>query len=126
MTVDRPTDQWLTVAEAARSTGMHAERLRSLARRGGIQSRRGNAGLEVLVADGQPAHARPTNDRPRPTDRQEEITALKVALARAEGENVVLRERIDDLKSQMEHERTRADRLEADLRRPWWRKLLGP
>ena len=140
MTVDRPTDQWLTVAEAARSTGMHAERLRSLARRGGIQSRRGNAGLEVLVADGQPAHARPTNDRPRPsgrpsgrptetdrpTDQQEEITALKVALARAEGENVVLRERIDDLKSQMEHERTRADRLEADLRRPWWRRLIGP
>ena len=51
---------------------------------------------------------------------------MKVALARAEGENVVLRERIDDLKSQMEHERTRADRLEADLRRPWWRRLIGP
>jgi hypothetical protein len=136
MTVDRPTDQWLTVAEAARSTGMHAERLRSLARRGGIQSRRGNAGLEVLVADGQPVRIRSTGDRPRPsgrptetdrpTDRQEEITALKVALARAEGENLVLRERIDDLKSQMEHERTRADRLEADLRRPWWRRLIGP
>ena len=84
MTVDRPTDQWLTVAEAARSTVMHAERLRSLARRGGIQSRRGNAGLEVLVADGQPVRIRSTGDRPRPsgrtdrtptepTDRQEEI-----------------------------------------------------
>jgi chromosome segregation ATPase len=78
-------------------------------------------------ASGRPATDRDRAvDRPRPTDRQEEITALKVALARAEGENVVLRERIDDLKSQMEHERTRADRLEADLRRPWWRKLLGP
>jgi hypothetical protein len=67
MTVDRPTDQWLTVAEAARSTGLHAERLRSLAQRGSIQSRRSNAGLGALVADGQPVHTRPTK---RPTSKR--------------------------------------------------------
>jgi hypothetical protein len=48
-----------------------------------------------------------------------------VALARTEGENVVLRERIDDLKSQMEREQARGDRLEARLAMPWWQRLLG-
>jgi hypothetical protein len=115
------TDQWLTVAEAARSTGLNPERLRSLARRGSIESRRGNAGLEVHIVDGRPVA---TNDRPRPSgrprnrpaeaDRAEEITALKVALARAEGENAVLRERLEDLRRELER-----------CRRPWWLKLLG-
>jgi hypothetical protein len=37
-----------------------------------------------------------------------------MALAKAEGENTVLRELVDELKAQL-----------AEARRPWWRRLLG-
>ena len=30
-----------------------------------------------------------------------------------------------ELRRVIEHERARADRLEAELRRPWWRRLIG-
>jgi hypothetical protein len=35
------------------------------------------------------------------------------------------RGKLDLMREQLEREVTRADRLEAELRRPWWRKLLG-
>jgi hypothetical protein len=117
MTVDRPTDQWLTVAEAARSTGLNAERLRSLARRGSIECRRGNAGIEVHIIDGRPVELRSPTDRPRPsgrprdrpteTDRTEEISALKVALAVAE-------ERARHMQERLDREQGRADKAEAE------------
>ena len=58
---------WLTIAEAAKATGWKPERLRSLARRGTIVTRRGNRGLEVLVAENRPRglDGRPVAD-PRP------------------------------------------------------------
>ncbi|MFL5337760.1 MAG: hypothetical protein ACJ8H8_32475 [Geminicoccaceae bacterium] len=46
--------EWLAIPEAARVTGWNPERLRSLARRGTIVTRRGNRGLEVLVEGGRP------------------------------------------------------------------------
>jgi hypothetical protein len=49
-----PPGAWLAIADAARSTGWNPERLRSLARRGTIASRRGNRGLEILVEQGRP------------------------------------------------------------------------
>lgn len=57
---------WLTIAEAARATGWNPERLRSLARRGTIVTRRGNRGLEILVAGGRP---RSLDGRPLPDPR---------------------------------------------------------
>jgi hypothetical protein len=127
-----PTDQWLTVAEAARTTGLNAERLRSLARRGSIECRRGNAGLEVHVIDDRPVELRSATDRPRPsgrprsrpteTDRTEEITALKVALAVAEERAAQLQARLDREQKRVDQERARADRLEEALRRPWWQR----
>jgi hypothetical protein len=127
-----PTDQWLTVAEAARTTGLNAERLRSLARRGSIECRRGNAGLEVHVIDGRPVELRSATDRSRPsgrsrsrpteTDRTEEITALKVALAVAEERAAQLQARLDREQKRVDQERARADRLEEALRRPWWQR----
>jgi hypothetical protein len=118
---DQPTELWLTVAEAARSTGLNAERLRSLARRGSIECRRGNAGLEVHIIDGRPVELRSPTDRPRPsgrplgrptnqpieTDRAEEISALKIALAVAE-------ERARHLQERLDREQGRADKAEAE------------
>ena len=92
---------WLAIAEAARATGWNPERLRSLARRGTIVTRRGNRGLEVLVAEGRP---RGLDGRPLPLPRsaveaaphdvdashierlQAEIVSLRNDLARAERE----------------------------------------
>jgi hypothetical protein len=58
--------EWLAIAEAARVTGWNPERLRSLARRGTITSRRGNRGLEILVENGRP---RSVDGRPQPDGR---------------------------------------------------------
>lgn len=51
------------------------------------------------------------------------VAIADVATARAEVEakELVLAE----LRQVLEHERARGDRLEAELRRPWWRRLIG-
>lgn len=63
---DEPPSTWLAIADAARSTGWNPERLRSLARRGTIASRRGNRGLEILVEQGRP---RSLDGNPTPPGR---------------------------------------------------------
>lgn len=57
---------WLAVPDAAKATGWNPERLRSLARRGTITSRRGNRGLEILIEDGR---ARTPDGQPQPDGR---------------------------------------------------------
>ncbi|MFZ1428738.1 MAG: hypothetical protein WAS21_18440 [Geminicoccaceae bacterium] len=57
---------WLAVPDAAKATGWNPERLRSLARRGTITSRRGNRGLEILIEDGR---ARTLDGQPQPDGR---------------------------------------------------------
>lgn len=51
------------------------------------------------------------------------VAIADVATARTEVEakELVLAE----LRQVIEHERARANRLEAELRRPWWRRLIG-
>ena len=133
---------WLTVAEAARVTGEHPERLRSLARRGKLHNRRGNRWLEILIESGR---ARPTNPQSRPHGRpdrlktepdqnaaeaailrdrigqleetvaelKEELGEAKVAVAQAQGERDVARAIESELRTML-----------AEARRPWWRRLL--
>jgi hypothetical protein len=133
------TDGWLTATAASRATGLHVERLRSLARRGAIETRRGNAGLEIHVVDGQPVWLRPPSVRPffagRPagrTDGDEDVTALKVALAvaeeraqqldqrlaersaAAEKEAAALRQAIYEATNRLDRERARADKAEGE------------
>lgn len=94
---------WLAIAEAARATGWNPERLRSLARRGTIVTRRGNRGLEILVADGRP---RGQDGRP-------------IAEARAAPDTVADEDRTDRLEATVERLRgdlARAEREAADLR----------
>jgi hypothetical protein len=69
-------------------------------------------------------------------DTREKLTAALVAAARAEEradalqtglarEQAAMGRLVDAMRQALDHERTRADRLEAELRKPWWRRLLG-
>jgi hypothetical protein len=146
---DDDQGEWLNVTRAAHRLGWPRERLRSLVRRGKLQTMRGNTGeLLVLVTPGlsgqamvgysQPpwlVEASPAHLVSQPPGQPEEMAKLRddlerwrataeergMALAKAEGENAMLREALD-----VERDRTR--RLEdeiRELRRPWWRRLLG-
>jgi hypothetical protein len=110
-------DESELAAESARSPS--AERARVPARAVHVPVHEGN---EQSATD---AEARVEQWRSAAEDRA-------VALARAEGENRVLREALARERELVEEHRARADRLEAELRqlqeearRPWWRKLLS-
>jgi hypothetical protein len=124
--------QWLNLTEAAHRLGWSRERLRSHARRGRLRTMRGNSGelLVLVTADltgvaaarsdqggqtGVVKHGRTRAARGGQTepDRTEEITALKVALARAEGELAATNRLVDELKRELEWHK-----------RPWWRRWL--
>lgn len=138
---------WHSLTEAAAMTGVDREALRSRARRGLIPSRKNNRGellvqvpTDLLTAPDQDVTA-VTTDRDRglterltdrvtalteaQTDLLTEIADLRTALARAETE-VEAAKRIGV--AEVEAARGYAQQLEAlivDLRRPWWRKLIG-
>lgn len=80
-------------------------------------------------------------------DRLAAIVGLREQVARLQGEMAGIRatataevnaavrtaeetiaahgELVAELRRSLEHERGRGDRLEAELRRPWWRRLIG-
>jgi hypothetical protein len=97
---------WLAIAEAARATGWNPERLRSLARRGTIVTRRGNRGLEILVADGRP---RGQDGRPRAEGRAAPDTVADDA---GDGRTDRLEATVERLRGDL----ARAEREAADLR----------
>lgn len=135
----------LTLAEAAAVTGRKPEALRAMVRTGKIRAQKGNDGRLLLAI---PAHMRRPQPGPEPDPSRAEadpsrIVALEAAVEewRAAAEDARLRAAVAEaerdaarglaatetglLKAELERERARADRLEAELRRPWWRKLLG-
>jgi hypothetical protein len=108
---DRPSG-WLTVVDAARATAWHPERLRSLARRGMVVSRRGNRGLEILVEHGLP---RPTGDQLRPRGRPTAADGdgAEPAILREQVER--LRATVDALRDELAEAAARAAGLRVDL-----------
>ena len=83
------TDTWLTLGEAAAATGWKPERIRSLARRGTIQRKRGNSRdwLYHITPELVAARAGTTADPGAGTDDAplwQEVVELRVGLARAE------------------------------------------
>jgi hypothetical protein len=50
---------------------------------------------------------------------------IEAARREAEAKIAVHEEQLFDLRRTLEHERARAERLEAELRRPWWKRLFG-
>jgi hypothetical protein len=99
-----PPPAWLAIAEAARATGWNPERLRSLARRGTIVTRRGNRGVEILVDQGRP---RSPDGRPLPEGRSAEPAAA------AAPDRVA---RLEALVERLQGELTRSEREAGALR----------
>ena len=173
---------WLTIAEAAKATGWNPERLRSLARRGTITSRRGNRGLEdpgrgrigrvawtaARWPIARPAAAAPPDDPDLATDLRQLGSDSRAAARRAgrvpsarratcgstsheprSGSGRWRRWRAatwrrpsgwsrpnsrpgkrccSELRAQVGREVARGEALAtelAEMRRPWWRRLLG-
>lgn len=125
----------LTYAELAERTGHNAEAARALARRRRWRIERGNDGkARVLVEEdelavrppGQPAGRDRADGRvaqlEAERDRlQVELLDVTARAARAEGEAAALRDALADLSGRLD----RATDELRDLRRPWWRRLLG-
>jgi hypothetical protein len=142
----------LTYEELAKRIGRSSEAARALVRRHRWPVEHGNDGKARVLVDEREVDARPdgrppghhpdASGRVRGDDHAlqlladelqavradrdrlaQDLIAARERAAGAEGESRALRERVDDLKAQMDRERTRADRLEARLARPWWRWL---
>lgn len=129
----------LTYRELAERTGLTPEGARMLARRRHWQVIRGNDRRARVIVDdadlvvrppgqppGQPVAVTGLEDelRARINDledladqRAAELLAMTARAAHAEGETKALRDALWDLSS-------RLDRAEAELRRPWWWRLL--
>jgi DNA-binding transcriptional MerR regulator len=119
---DGPGDgEWLTVAAAARRLGVSPRAIRGRIRRGTISTKaNGNAG--------KLAEARATIARleERVAAARGVATADVEAAKRAAEEAIAARdELVNELRRTVEHERARADRVEAEALRSWWRRLLG-
>jgi hypothetical protein len=137
---------WLTLTEAAQRSGFPRETVRSRARRGLIPSRKGNRGellvqlTTVMTASDHGTNAAPTTVMTTPdhgqatviADLTAEVTELRERLATVSAELTAARtvaaaevaakaEIIDELRRQLEHERQQL----IELRRPWWRRLMG-
>jgi len=140
---------WLTLSEAAARTGRHIDALRAMARRGKLERQRGNRGewlvrlpeslpqLDSGVALGDDSGAADVL-----AELRDEVTELRVALARAETQaeaaKAVAAAEVEAVRRQTAAEleakevviaelRARADRLEAafaEARRPWLAKVI--
>lgn len=137
-----PSAEWLNLTQAAHRLGWPRERLRSLARRGRLQTKRGNTSeLFVLLtpelvdlAQAEPkagpgptvAVADPDHLRDRVAELEDQVADLRVDLARAE-------ERVKTADA-IAHAKEAASRdLLAELRRdlewhrqPWWQRWFSP
>jgi hypothetical protein len=134
-------DTWLTLGSAVVATGWKAERIRSLARRGTIQRKRGNGRdwlyqiTPELVAARVEERAGPsasTDEAARwqavAAELQEEVAELRIELGRAEERAAAREHRLSDLQDQLAREQRRAEDLAAELRearRPWLVKVLA-
>ena len=118
---DEPHDgEWLPVSTAARRLGISPRALRGRIDRGTVQWKQaGNTGKLVLIRPEDVAAEENRDASQDELDRlRDELAEERIGRARAEERAAALREALD-------REQARADRLEAELRRPWWRKLTG-
>ena len=134
---------WLTVAAAARRLGVSPRAIRGRIRRGTIEWKAaGNAGKLVLVPEGDVSPDAAEDGPEDAFDLLAEMGELRAQLARAEARLeaaeamaqarvVAARESAEahvlTARAEAKAVRELADRLTAELaevRRPWWRRLL--
>jgi excisionase family DNA binding protein len=87
-----PTQEWLTVGEAARVLGVSDEAVRQKAKRRTLRSMKGNDGRLRVLIDTSATQDRPTDDRPKSTQYNT-------------GEINVLQAYVNALKQQLEQQR---------------------
>jgi hypothetical protein len=148
---DDQTPVWLPLGEASQRLDTTVDALRKQIRRGRLQSRKGNDGrLLVLITGDQTTtgHAQMLASHDRDggqtvaglLDRLDrtrlDLEQARLALVKAETERDHARElaaaerrhleqAVDEMRAALEREQTRADRLDARLALPWWRRWLG-
>jgi hypothetical protein len=128
----------LTYEELGERLGLSLAAARMRVRRRRWPVTRGNDGKARVNVDEAELNAEAERVHEQPDERpgehaegvqlsglQATVLALTERAARAEGENAMLRQLIDEFRAALEREQARGDRLEAELRRPWWRRLLG-
>jgi chromosome segregation ATPase len=132
-------ETWLPLNEASRRLGMTIDALRSRVRRGLIESRKGNDGrIVVRVSDQSATGHDMVSDEADDLLRQELVEARAEAdhwrtqAEQARNEATDYKARLDGkddvitgMREQLDRERDRADRLEAELRRPFWQRWFG-
>jgi hypothetical protein len=134
---------WLTLAEAAERSGRHIDAIRTMARRGKLERRKGNAGQWLVKLPPDALLTAPDRGGDAASDTRadaglaevvaelkEEVTELRVALARSEaGHNAALAQvraegetraakaeaELEAARTMLGQERSRTDRLEAAL-----------
>lgn len=120
----------VSVSEAARRLGRSVDTIRSALRRGSLRGIKGNDGswLVYLPIGDRQSEPEPSAVAVLEHELEQARDSAETWRRQAEDGRVAvaeLRARTELLEHALRREQERADRLEADLRRPWWRKLIG-
>jgi excisionase family DNA binding protein len=130
-----PTQDWLTVGEAARVLGVSDEAVRQKAKRRTLRSMKGNDGRLRVLIDTSSTQDQPTGDRPKTNQDntgeinalQEHVQTLREQLEQQRADHVAERERLNleidrgrlnverirgELDRERDHARDLADRLD--------------
>src|SRR3954454_14431079 len=141
-------EPWLSLSEAAQRSGLAREAIRAKARRGHIPARKGNNGqilvqLPAVLLAGAGQGEAGSSQADLLADLLAEVAELREQVARTEAERDAAesvaeaqveaardaaRARVEAAKVEVAAVRELADRLTAELaelRRPWWRRLIG-
>jgi len=124
--------QWLPQPEAASRLGWHLEKLKSAARRGRFQRRKGNRGewLVLVPAElpAEPDHVGDQVDSHAATEAlaelRDEVAELRERAGHAEGQVAAMSTAMSDLRQTLEHERAKLAAELAEARKPALVRLL--
>jgi excisionase family DNA binding protein len=127
-----PTQEWLTVGEAARALGVSDEAVRQKAKRRTLRSMKGNDGRLRVLIDTSPTQDQPTDNRPKANQGstgeinalQEHVQTLREQLDQQRADHVTERDR---LKLEIDRATVDAERIrrELDRERDHGRDLAG-
>ena len=127
------TPAWLPLVEASQRLGMSVDALRKRIRRGLVEARKGNdgkvvvlvAGTLTLASQGPDMASQGLADLDELAEAKTDVERWR-SLAEERGAKLAAAEAVQaELRRALQREQARADRLETDARRSWWRRWLG-